>query len=258
MPKRDLHQELLDRIKLNLPEIKKFLSDLDADTGTYELLYRFCSGSYKAQWVRGYVQSATKLIYALADEHRGLNSGFVALLDAGTRSPSETPLLKSPRHEIYGWANDVFTCMIDAPVMYGLPSSVELQALLILELKAFIVNPDLERKNPHHVTDAWLEFIRDDSPNTNTMLADRLETEHPGDREKHYEALTKALMDFRDQSMFEIEPEKDPQNLKPCIDALLQCHSLFRAMVKAAEEMETVPGMIPFYWAFVTTVFRVR
>ncbi len=108
--------------------------------------------------------------------------------------------MKPLRQQIESRIDEVLDGMLVAPEMYGPPDGVELQALLLLELRAFVARPELERAHPRRVFEAWLRHFRNRYPGANnTLLATVLLRLHPDDAERQYEDLKALLSDFRAQ-----------------------------------------------------------
>jgi len=108
--------------------------------------------------------------------------------------------LRPLRQQIESRIDEVLDGMLVAPEMYGPPDGVELQALLLLELRAFVARPELERAHPRRVFEAWLRHFRSRYPEANnTLLATVLLRLHPDDAERQYEDLKALLSDFRAQ-----------------------------------------------------------
>jgi len=62
------------------------------------------------------------------------------------------------------WVERRMAEMLAAPGMWGSPEAIELQVLLLLELKTLALRPALASKNPRQVIDAYIEFLRGKFP----------------------------------------------------------------------------------------------
>nr|MBK7067278.1 hypothetical protein [Deltaproteobacteria bacterium] len=120
-----------------------------------------------------------------------------------------TPL----RQQIEARIDAVLDGMLLAPQMYGPPDGVELQALLLLELRAFIARPEAETRHPRRVFEAWLRHLREGHLReghpgaSNTLLAAALLRLHSADVERQYGELATALADFRRELIGELTPD---------------------------------------------------
>jgi len=96
------------------------------------------------------------------------------------------------------WIDETLDGMLKRPGMYGSPESVELQALLLLDLRAFVAHPETAERAAGGVFDAWLASFRRSHPQlTNTLPSAALGRLHAGDEAGQLRALTEALDAFR-------------------------------------------------------------
>lgn len=112
------------------------------------------------------------------------------------------------RRQIEARIDEVLNGLLDVPQMYGPPDGVELQALLLLELRAFVARPEAESRHPRRVFEAWLRHARTRRPEIgNSLLAMALMRLRSEDVEGQYSELTAALTDFRRELIGELPPD---------------------------------------------------
>lgn len=112
------------------------------------------------------------------------------------------------RAAVDGWIDETLDSMLKRPRMYGSAESVELQALLLLDLRAFIARPDAMERAPGGVFDAWLASFQRRHPGfTNVLPSAALGSIHEGDEAAQFHALTEALDAFRRDLVADLAPD---------------------------------------------------
>lgn len=74
--------------------------------------------------------------------------------------------MKGLHETIVAWVDQRMKDMLDAPRMWGSDEAVEMQALLLLELRALALRPDKELANPRRILDAYTAYINKTFPKT--------------------------------------------------------------------------------------------
>lgn len=72
--------------------------------------------------------------------------------------------MKDLRRTLLGWIEDRTDDMLEMPRAWGSDEAVEMQALLLLELRALTLQPERERRNPRRVLDAYMEYLHRTHP----------------------------------------------------------------------------------------------
>ncbi len=67
--------------------------------------------------------------------------------------------MKGLRDTVLGWAKQRMDDILEAPRMWGSNEAVELQVLLLLELRALALQPERELKNPRRILDAYTDYL---------------------------------------------------------------------------------------------------
>lgn len=95
-----------------------------------------------------------------------------------------------------------------APLMWGSPESVELQGVLLMELRALLVSPSADQQHPRRVFEDWCAFVTRRHPEAgNRLLAAVMATHHPDDPRAQAEGVARLLGDFRKQIATALAPE---------------------------------------------------
>lgn len=116
--------------------------------------------------------------------------------------------MTSLRTAVERWVDTTLDSMLKRPRMYGSTESVELQALLLLDLRAFIAHPEAEEKTPGRVFEAWLAAFGRRYPQVGASLpSGALQTLHAHDEAAQFRALTEALDEFRRALVAELAPD---------------------------------------------------
>jgi len=112
------------------------------------------------------------------------------------------------REQIERWVDATLDAMIARPRMYGSLESVELQALLLLDLRAFVARPEAESQAPGRVFDAWLSAFKRRHPSMgNAMPFATLQRLYRSDEAVQFRELTEALAEFRQRLVNELQPD---------------------------------------------------
>jgi len=88
-------------------------------------------------------------------------------------------MTQSLPHALRGWLDRRMDEMLSAPRMWGSDESIELQILLLLELKSFVRHPSSLNNDPRRVIDAYLGFLRDRFPSRPNMPLHQLLSAEP-------------------------------------------------------------------------------
>lgn len=112
--------------------------------------------------------------------------------------------MKELRDVIVTWVDQRMEDMLSAPRMWGSDEAIELQMLLLLELRTLALRPEELTANPRHILDAYAAFVAKIHPKTpNRPLSQIIETDHLGLR------LAAELRKFKNQ-MVSIDKGKKP------------------------------------------------
>jgi hypothetical protein len=65
---------------------------------------------------------------------------------------------------IVTWVDQRIADMLSAPRMWGSDEAVEVQTLLLLELRALALRPELELANPRRILDAYVAYLEKTFP----------------------------------------------------------------------------------------------
>jgi hypothetical protein len=98
---------------------------------------------------------------------------------------------RNVRHGLISWIDQRLDDMLQAPRMWGSRESVELQSLLLVELKAFVRHPSHSAEKPRYAVDAYLNFLRQHFPSRPNLPLHELLDEQPES------AFTDKLVAFR-------------------------------------------------------------
>jgi hypothetical protein len=94
--------------------------------------------------------------------------------------------------------------MIKAPRMWGSPESLELQALLLVELKCMILRPHITRENPGEVQEAYERFVKTSFDRPATLISHILKNGHQTDLPKYLEDfMQKIQRELAEENAFE-------------------------------------------------------
>lgn len=83
-PRLQQNEELLARIKVKLPELKKLLEDISGEWAYEEGVYRFYHQSFKVYYMQGYTKQMVEALKQLADPELGMNQWFLDIVAEGT------------------------------------------------------------------------------------------------------------------------------------------------------------------------------
>lgn len=72
--------------------------------------------------------------------------------------------MKGLRATILDWTNQRLNTLLQAPRMCGSDEAIEMQALLLLELKALVLQPERELANPRRVFDIYTAYLNKTYP----------------------------------------------------------------------------------------------
>lgn len=126
--------------------------------------------------------------------------------------------MKELRDEIVTWVNERIEDMLAAPRMWGSDEAVELQVLLLLEIRTLALRPEELAANPRCILDAYAAYLTKMYPaKPNRPLSQIVETDHLG------LTLAAAMRPFRDQmvkkyaaqrsrGMIAVAPEPKPSH----------------------------------------------
>jgi hypothetical protein len=67
--------------------------------------------------------------------------------------------MKGLRATLLDWTNQRLSTLLEAPRMFGSDEAIEMQALLLLELKALVLQPEREIANPRRVFDIYTTYL---------------------------------------------------------------------------------------------------
>jgi len=122
--------------------------------------------------------------------------------------------MKELRDTIVSWVDQRMDDMLSAPRMWGSDEAVELQMLLLLELRALALRPEELTTDPRRILDAYAAYVAKTYPKTpNLPLSQIVATDHLGLE------LAAALRKFREQMAKQYKAEKtsttQPATSKP-------------------------------------------
>jgi hypothetical protein len=72
--------------------------------------------------------------------------------------------MKGLRSAILGWIEERTSDMLEAPRAWGSDEAVEMQSILLLELRALALQPERELENPRRVLDAYMAYLNKTYP----------------------------------------------------------------------------------------------
>lgn len=72
--------------------------------------------------------------------------------------------MKGLRSTILAWIEERTNDMLETPRAWGSDEAVEMQALLLLELRALALQPERELKNPRRIIDAYMSYLNNTYP----------------------------------------------------------------------------------------------
>jgi hypothetical protein len=102
--------------------------------------------------------------------------------------------MKELRDVIVTWVDQRIEDMLSAPRMWGSDEAIELQMLLLLELRALALRPEEITADPRRILDAYAAYLAKTYPKTpNRPLCQIIETDHSGLR------LAAELRKFKNQ-----------------------------------------------------------
>lgn len=111
--------------------------------------------------------------------------------------------MKELRDEIVTWVDERIEDMLAAPRMWGSDEAVELQVLLLLEIRTLALRPEELAANPRCILDAYAAYLTKTYPaKPNRPLSQIVETDHLG------LTLAAALRPFRDQMVKQYAAKK--------------------------------------------------
>jgi hypothetical protein len=116
--------------------------------------------------------------------------------------------------ELVSWIDERVAAILAAPPMWGSPEAVELQVLLLAELRAFIFEPEREMEAPRRVLDAYAAHLRRQFPDRGEKPLHELV---PGDSRDFVRELSAFLQHIGDAGRPE-EPN-DAANAHVDVDA---------------------------------------
>lgn len=98
------------------------------------------------------------------------------------------------------WVDDRCDEMLRAPRMWGSQEAVELQSLLLIELKTFARQPSFSSEDPRYVLEAYASFLRRRFPRTSAsplhkLLHDKPEAEFVDVLQDFRELMNRAVLD---------------------------------------------------------------
>lgn len=94
--------------------------------------------------------------------------------------------------------------MIKAPRMWGSPESLELQALLLVELKCMILRPHIARENPGEVQDAYERFVKSSFDRPATLISHILKNGRQAELPKYIEDFMRQIdRQFPEENAYE-------------------------------------------------------
>jgi hypothetical protein len=89
--------------------------------------------------------------------------------------------MRGLRSTILGWIEERTNDMLEAPRAWGSDEAVEMQALLLLELRALALQPEREVKNPRRILDAYMGYLNKTYPHKpNRPLCQIIESDELG------------------------------------------------------------------------------
>ena len=92
--------------------------------------------------------------------------------------------------------------MAEAPRMFGSPECLEAQALMLIELRCFVLRPRASQENPGEVQDAYERFLEEVVPGeSNTWLSATLT------RSERQHELAGLIQRFRARAEEELQEE---------------------------------------------------
>ncbi len=111
------------------------------------------------------------------------------------------------RRQIEQWIDETLDGMLRAPRLYGRVESVELQAILLLELRAFVANPELEGQEPRRVFNHWLAHFKARYPSAGSVLLASVLEQRGGSADGSHDDLARRLASFRESLVRELQPD---------------------------------------------------
>lgn len=115
--------------------------------------------------------------------------------------------MKELRDVIVTWVDQRMDDMLSAPRMWGSDEAIELQMLLLLELRALALRPEELTADPRRILDAYAAYLAKTYRKTsNRPLSQIIETDHLGLR------LAAELRKFKDQMVSVDTVEKPTSN----------------------------------------------
>lgn len=154
----------------------------------------------------------------------------------------------SLRETFVHWADQRIHQLLSAPGMWGSLEAVEMQALLLLEMRALAHRPEQELEEPRRVIEAYFEFLREKYPLKSEPLSALVHDEGTftsllGEFVARLEATMLAESPF-ERSDLAIQLTFQ-QGTRPTISAFTGYYEDFRRATRAAVQEGTKPARRP-------------
>ncbi|MBI5515624.1 MAG: hypothetical protein HY909_17720 [Deltaproteobacteria bacterium] len=111
------------------------------------------------------------------------------------------------RRQLERWIDETLDGITRAPMMYGGPEAIELQALLLLQLRAFVAHPNAVVPEARGVFDAWAGEVRRRHPGHGPVLLHAVLAAGGHDEAEQAAELARQLAVFREAMVRDLQPE---------------------------------------------------